>query len=139
MKKNLLLLIFTFCVAISETSAQSHTYVNNSIPVSTQSNNGRYEFIQSTNNTSHAFLLDKFTGDVWRYRIVKKEFDKLNIEQPDSVDTGKTNYQLYISAENNSMCFLLNIHTGQMWRYTFSDGEKMFRKMAMPWKANNEK
>jgi hypothetical protein len=84
-------------------------------------------------------LLDKFTGDVWRYRIAKKEFDKLNIEQPDSVDTGKTNYQLYISAENNSMCFLLNIHTGQMWRYTFSDGEKMFRKMAMPWKANNEK
>lgn len=138
MKKFLSLLIFTLCVAISEASAQSYTYVNNSIPVSTQSNNGRYEFIQSTNNNSHAFLLDKFTGDVWKYRIVRKEFDKLNIEQPDSVDTNKVNYQLYISAENNSMCFLLNIHTGQMWRYTFSDGEKIFRKMTMPWEINEE-
>lgn len=136
MKKLLTLLAFVLCVAGYEASAQTYTYVDNSVPVSTQSNDGRYEFIQSTNNNSHAFLLDKFTGDVWRYRILKKEFEKLNREQPDSVVADKVNYQMYISAENNSMCFLLNIHTGQMWRYTSYDGT--FIKMTMPWETINE-
>lgn len=122
-------------ISICEVYAQSYsTYVSNSVPVSTESNNGRYEFIQSTNNSSHAFLIDKYTGNVWRYKILKKEFERLEREQPDSVSIDRINYQMYISAENSSMCFLLNIHTGDMWRYTSNIGEKTFKKMEMPWK-----
>ena len=77
MKKILILIIAAFYLTIVEASAQNYTFVDSSVPVSTQSNNGRYEFIQSTNNSSHAFLLDKFTGEVWRYRIGRKEFEKL--------------------------------------------------------------
>ena len=73
------------------------------------------------------------TGQVWRYRIGKKEFEELKIEDPDSVVPDKVNYQMYISGENNSMCFLLNVHTGQMWRYMFKDGERTFNKLTMPW------
>jgi len=102
--------------------------------VSTESNSGRYEFIQSTNNSSHAFLIDKYTGNVWRYKILKKEFERLEREQPDSISIDRINYQMYISAENSSMCFLLNIHTGDMWRYTSNIGEKTFKKMEIPWK-----
>ena len=133
MKKILILIIAAFYLTIVEASAQNYTFVDSSVPVSTQSNNGRYEFIQSTNNSSHAFLLDKFTGEVWRYRIGRKEFEKLNREQQDNVVADKINFQMYISSENSSMCFLLNIHTGQMWRYTSSDGKKTFKKMTMPW------
>lgn len=133
MKKILILIIAAFYLTIVEASAQNYTFVDSSVPVSTQSNNGRYEFIQSTNNSSHAFLLDKFTGEVWRYRIGRKEFEKLHREQPDNVVADKINFQMYISSENSSMCFLLNIHTGQMWRYTSSDGKKTFKKMTMPW------
>ncbi|MBQ3536673.1 MAG: hypothetical protein IJA57_07950 [Alistipes sp.] len=134
-----ILLIFMFCSSINEVAAQSYTYVDNSVPVSTQSNNGRYEFIQSTNDSSHAFLLDKFSGCVWRYRIGKKRFEELKREQPDSVIADRINYQMYISAENYSMCFLLNVHTGEMWRYASNEGEKTFTKMIMPWDIKDNK
>lgn len=135
MKRLFLLIAFAMCISICEVYAQSYrTYVSNSVPVSTESNSGRYEFIQSTNNSSHAFLIDKYTGNVWKYKILKKEFERLEREQPDSVSIDRINYQMYISAENSSMCFLLNIHTGDMWRYTSNIGEKTFKKMEMPWK-----
>lgn len=135
MKRLFLLIVFAMCISICEVYAQSYsTYVSNSVPVSTESNSGRYEFIQSTNNSSHAFLIDKYTGNVWKYKILKREFERLEREQPDSVSIDRINYQMYISAENSSMCFLLNIHTGDMWRYTSNIGEKTFKKMEMPWK-----
>jgi hypothetical protein len=86
-------------------------------------------------NSTHAFLIDKFTGRVWRYRILKKEFDEIEREQPDTVSEDRVNYQLYMSGENNSMCFLLNVHTGEMWRYAFKEGGKTFTKMVMPWET----
>ena len=64
---------------------------------------------------------------------LKKEFDEIVREEPDTVNEEQVNYQLYMSGENNSMCFLLNVHTGEMWRYGSKDGEKTFKKMDMPW------
>ena len=139
MKKLMTLLIMCLCcsvfVAKAQTYVSTHTNVavDTSSPVSTQLSNVRYEFVQSTLNTSHAFLIDKFTGRVWRYRILKKEFDEIMREEPDTVNVEQVNYQLYMSGENNSMCFLLNVHTGEMWRYGLKDGEKTFKRMEMPW------
>lgn len=116
-----------------EASAQTNVSVDTSIPVSTQLIDVRYEFIQSTQNNFQAFLLDKYTGQIWKYRIGKKDFEELKIEDPDSAVPDKVNYQMYISGKNNSMCFLLNVHTGQMWRYMFKDGEWAFNKLTMPW------
>lgn len=133
MKRTLILLILILYFCAYNAKGQSYVVASNSVPVTTQSNNGRYEFVQSTNNSTHAFLLDKFTGNVWRYKIVKKEFEELKREDPDCAIADKINYQIYISAENGSMCFLLNIHTGEMWRYSSGGGEKVFKKMSMPW------
>ena len=133
MKRLISILLLTFVCSVLKTYAQTNVSVDTSVPVSTQISNVRYEFIQSTQNNLHAFLLDKFTGQVWRYKIVKKEFEELKREKPDIVIPDKVNYQMYISADNNSMCFLLNVHTGQMWRYIYKDGERIFRKMDMPW------
>lgn len=116
-----------------EAKAQTNVSVDTDIPVSTQLSNVRFEFIQSTQNNFQAFLLDKYTGQVWRYKIGKKEFEELTREDPDNVDPDKVNYQMYISGDNNSMCFLLNVHTGQMWRYMFKAGERTFQKLSMPW------
>ena len=134
MKRILILFLYlaTICFGY-EAKAQTNVSVDASIPVSTQLSDVRFEFIQSTQNTFHAFLLDKYTGQVWRYKIGKKEFDELKREDPDTVVPDRVNYQMYISGENNSMCFLLNVHTGQMWRYMFKDGERTFRKLTMPW------
>ena len=139
MKRLLTILIMCFCCSIFGAKAQTYVStstnvsVDTSSPVSTQLSNVRYEFVQSTLNTSHAFLIDKYTGRVWRYRILKKEFDEIVREEPDTVNESQVNYQLYMSGENNSMCFLLNVHTGEMWRYGFKEGEKTFKKMTMPW------
>lgn len=137
--KNIIIAILSLCISGAMSNAQNYTNVSvsNTTPVSTHLENVRYEFVQSTLNASHAFLIDKHTGDVWRYRILKKEFDKIEREEPDTVDTEKVNYQLYMSGDNNSMCFLLNIHTGQMWRYASKDGEKTFKRMEMPWGSND--
>lgn len=124
--------IILFCFGF-DAKAQTNVSVDTSIPVSTQLSEVRFEFIQSTQNHSQAFLLDKYTGQVWRYKIAKKEFEELKREDPDTVVPDKVNYQMYISSENNSMCFLLNVHTGQMWRYVYKDGERTFHKLVMPW------
>mgnify|MGYP003290136847 CR=1 FL=1 len=107
--------------------------VSKAIPVSTQVTDARYEFIQSTISSSQAFLLDKYTGQVWRYVSKKKEFEELEREDPDTVAPDKVNYQLYLSSESSSICFLLNIHTGEIWRYLKNSGERSFQKMKMPW------
>ena len=134
MKRILTILASIIALSFSyEANAQTNVSVDTSIPVSTQLSDVRFEFIQSTQNDFQAFLLDKYTGQVWRYRIGKKEFEELKVEDPETAVPDKVNYQMYISGENNSMCFLLNVHTGQMWRYMFKDGERTFHKLAMPW------
>ena len=124
------------CFAYS-TQAQTVTKtterVSRAIPVSTQVSDARYEFIQSTISSSQAFLLDKYTGQVWRYVSKKKGFEELEREDPDAVVLDKVNYQLYLSSESSSICFLLNVHTGDIWRYIKASGERTFRKMTMPW------
>lgn len=133
MKKLITTLIVCLCCSVFGAMAQNSVYVDTAVPVSSELTNVRYEFVQSTQNNLHAFLLDKYSGRVWRYRIAKKEFVEIEVEDADAVDTTQVNYQLYMSAENNSMCFLLNVHTGNMWRYYSKDGERTFSKMAMPW------
>ncbi len=134
MKRNLIILISLIMLCFGfEAKAQTDVSVDTSMPVSTQLSDVRFEFIQSTQNNFQAFLLDKYTGQVWRYKIAKKEFEELKRENPDTVVPDKVNYQMYISGDNNSMCFLLNVHTGQMWRYIFKDGERTFQKLSMPW------
>ena len=143
MKRLLTILIMCLCCSIFGAKAQTYVSTSTNVsldtssPVSTQLSNVRYEFVQSTLNTSHAFLIDKYTGRVWRYRILKKEFDEIVREEPDTVSEDRVNYQLYMSGENNSMCFLLNVHTGKMWRYAFKEGGKTFTKMVMPWHNND--
>ena len=139
MKKLITILIACFCCSVFGAKAQTYVStstnvsVDTSTPVTSQLSNVRYEFVKSTLNSTHAFLIDKYTGRVWRYRILKKEFDEIVREEPDTVNEEQVNYQLYMSGENNSMCFLLNVHTGEMWRYGSKDGEKTFKKMDMPW------
>ena len=77
MKRILILLILILCFHISDAVGQSFVVASNPAPVTTQLNDGRYEFIQSPVNSSLHFLLDKFTGNVWRYKMSKDEFDEL--------------------------------------------------------------
>lgn len=135
MNKNLVILILCL-MAVITLEAQSYSNyvsVSNSSAVSTQLIDVRYEFVQSSANSSLAFLVDKYTGKVWKYRILKKEFEEIMKETDEVVDTTQVNYQLYMSGENSHMCFLLNVHTGQMWRYSTKEGNKKFMKMSMPW------
>ena len=134
MKKILIALAF-YLISIISLNAQNYSnYVSvSNAAVSTQLIDVRYEFIQSSANSSLAFLVDKYTGTVWKYRILKKEFEEINKETDEAVDTTQVNYQLYMSGENSHMCFLLNVHTGQMWRYSTKEGNKQFMKMSMPW------
>ena len=90
--------------------------VGSESPVSTQITDVRYEFVQSQLNSNLAFLVDKYTGNVWKYKNKRKGFETIERIQPDIVDTTKVNYQLYMSSAISSMCFLLNVHTGEMWR-----------------------
>ena len=133
MKKQIIILIVIFSCSLSVVKAVTPVEVDMSFPVSTQLDNVRYEFIQSVKNSNRAFLLDKYTGKVWRYRVMRKEFEEMTREEPDNVVADKVNYQMYISGDNSSMCFLLNVHTGEMWRYVWKDSVRVFEKMEMPW------
>lgn len=133
MKKQIFTLIVFVCCFLLSIKAQTPVSVDVSFPISTKLDNARYEFIQSVKDSNRAFLLDKYTGKVWRYRVIRKEFEEMTREQPDEVVGDKVNYQMYISGENSSMCFLLNIHTGEMWRYVWKDSVRIFEKMKMPW------
>ena len=129
MKRIATIMMMCFCCYVF---GATNTDCDTPSSVSTQLANVRYEFVQSPMNLLHAFLVDKYEGRVWRYRIMKKEFEEIARDEPDSVKAGQVNYQLYIG-EDNTMCFLLNVHTGEMWRYGSKDGEKTFKKMTMPW------
>lgn len=134
MKKQILILIVIVCCFLFDVKAQtSFVSVDTTFPISTKLDNARYEFIQSVKDSNRAFLLDKYTGKVWRYRVIRKEFEEMTREQPDEVVADKVNYQMYISGDNSSMCFLLNVHTGEMWRYVWKDAVRTFEKMKMPW------
>lgn len=135
MNKNLVILILCLMAVITLEAQNYSNYVSvsNSAAVSTQLIDVRYEFVQSSANSSLAFFVDKYTGKVWKYRILKKEFEEIMNETDEQVDTTQVNYQLYMSGENSHMCFLLNVHTGQMWRYSTKEGNKKFLKMSMPW------
>ena len=93
-------------------------------------------YISLTNCTELQRSLDKYTGNVWKYKNKKKGFETIERKNPDMVDTTKVNYQLYMSAEISSMCFLLNVHTGEMWRFEYDD--KTFEKIEMPWETKKE-
>lgn len=137
MKRFIVITVILLFCSLSA-SAQSITYIGTHSPVSTQSSDARYEFIQSTSNSSQAFLIDKYTGKVWRYKIGKKTLEEILIDDADKMTPDKVNYQLYISSSNSSMCFLLNVHTGNMWRYASQEGEKTFKKIDMPWENRTE-
>ncbi len=138
MKKLLVILTIFLCCSAFEVKAQTYIVATSDTPPSsTQISNVRYEFVQYS---SMSFLVDKYTGDVWRYRNKKKGFETIERDNPDSVDVSRENYQLYISSEISYVCFLLNVHTGEMWRYTSTEGggEKRFVKIEMPWEAKKE-
>ena len=140
MKKLLVILTIFLCCSAFEVKAQMVYAVGagSESPVSTQLADVRYEFIQSQLNSNLAFLVDKYTGNVWKYKNKKKGFETIERKNPDMVDTTKVNYQLYMSAEISSMCFLLNVHTGEMWRYISVDGNRTFEKIEMPWDVKKE-
>jgi hypothetical protein len=135
MKRILMILPFVlYCMAF-EAKAQFVYAIGDSgrSAVSTQLSDVRYEFVQAPTNSSQAFLVDKYEGNVWKYKGKRKGFEEIARDDRDVVDTTKVNYQLYISATDSSQCFLLNVHTGEMWRY--GDGEeggKTFIKLEMP-------
>lgn len=134
MKKVVFVALICLCFVCDKSLAQTFpVIVNSSSPVSSNISSARYEFVQSELTPSYAFLVDKFTGKVWRYKIGGKKFEEIKRAETDSVDVNQVNYQLYMSGNNASMCFLLNIHTGHLWRYASQDGEKIFYKMSMPW------
>lgn len=136
MKKFLCTLAVCVGCATFSLSAQVITFpVSSPSPVNTQVANARYEFIQSNVNTAYAFLLDKYTGDVWRYKISNRKFEKISKEGSDRVDVSQVNYQIYMSGDNKAECFLLNIHTGQVWQYESGNKDKVFEMIAMPWAA----
>ena len=74
MKKLLVILTMLLCCSAFEVKAQTYTttlVATSSPPLSTKISNVRYEFVQYS---SMSFLVDKYTGDVWRYRKYKKGF-----------------------------------------------------------------
>ena len=138
MKRILTICATVLCLCLThEAQAQTETktevQVSRPFPVSTQVTDGRYEFIQSTINSSQAFLLDKYSGDVWKYLPKRKEFEKIVREHPDTPVPDRVNYQIYLSSKSSSICFLLNAHTGETWRYVKDLGSWRFRKITMPW------
>ena len=52
-------------ISLNAQSYSNYVSVSNSAAVSTQLIDVRYEFIQSSANSSLAFLIDKYTGTVW--------------------------------------------------------------------------
>ena len=138
MKRFLMILSFGLCCITFEANAQFVYAIGDSgrSAVSTQLSDVRYEFVQAPTNSSQAFLVDKYEGNVWKYKGKRKGFEEIARDNRDVVDVSKVNYQLYISATDSSQCFLLNVHTGEMGRYgDGEDGGKAFTKLEMPFLA----
>ena len=122
------LLLFGVFVLGSEVKAQD--VVRYQIPISTNINDGRFEFISSTKFAEQAFLLDKYSGKVWR-KTGRGTLQLVSVEKLVAVEADKINFQLYM--DNTNDCFLLNIHTGELWQYCIDKLTNwVFKKLEMP-------
>ena len=121
----LLLGLQIFC-----TKAVAQDEVKYQIPISTNINDGRFEFISSTKFAEQAFLLDKYSGKVWR-KTGRGTLQLVSVEELVAVEADKINFQLYM--DNTNDCFLLNIHTGELWQYRIDKLTNwVFKKLEMP-------
>ena len=109
--KMVILLLGMFVLG-GEVKAQD--VVKYQIPISTNINDGRFEFVSSTKFSVQAFLLDKYSGRVWR-KTGRGTLQQVSVEELVAVEADKINFQLYM--DNTNDCFLLNIHTGELWQY----------------------
>lgn len=73
MKKLLVILTMLLCCSAFEVKAQMVYALGGGAPVSTQFTDVRYEFVQSQQIPNMAFLIDKYTGNVWRYMSKKRD------------------------------------------------------------------
>ena len=130
------LLLFGIFVLGGEVKAQS--VVRSQVPVSTNVNDGRFEFIRSTEFLEKTFLLDKYTGKVWR-RTGRGTLEQLPVEGLAHVEAERICFQLYMDNSVANDCFLLNIHTGELWEYHIEKlTNRMFRRLEMPAELKKE-
>ena len=121
------LLLFGVFVLGSEVKAQD--VVRYQIPISTNINDGRFEVISSTKFAEQAFLLDKYSGKVWR-KTGRGTLQQVSVEGLVAMEADKINFQLYM--DNTNDCFLLNIHTGELWQYRIDKLTSwVFKKLEM--------
>ena len=121
------LLLFGVFVLGSEVKAQD--VVRYQIPISTNINDGRFEVISSTKFAEQAFLLDKYSGKVWR-KTGRGTLQQVSVEELVAMEADKINFQLYM--DNTNDCFLLNIHTGELWQYRIDKLTSwVFKKLEM--------
>lgn len=137
LKKEIILIVL-LCSSFFVAQAQVYPTISlNGTPSSqTQLNSARFEFVQSSDG-SLSFLIDKYSGNVWRYK--NNNFNEVMRYSIGQVDSTILNYQMYISGSGSNECFLINIHTGEMWRYGKNPyGDKAFLKLDMPWEDKNK-
>ena len=137
LKKEIILIVL-LCSLFFAAQAQVYPTISlNGTPTSqTQLNSARFEFVQSSDG-SLSFLIDKYSGNVWRYK--NNNFNEVMRYSIGQVDSTILNYQMYISGSGSNECFLINIHTGEMWRYGKNPyGDKAFLKLDMPWEDKNK-
>jgi hypothetical protein len=124
----LVILLLGMFVLGGEVKAQD--IVKYQIPISTHINDGRFEFVSSTKFSVQAFLLDKYSGKVWR-KTGRGTLQQVSVEGLVAVEADKINFQLYM--DNTNDCFLLNIHTGELWQYSIDKLTNwVFKKLEMP-------
>jgi hypothetical protein len=128
MKKLLVCFLMLFCIVPSFADDVQ-------IPVSTSTESGRFEFIQSTIARRISFMLDKYTGRVWQMVQISKQgeigFAPIPKDIPSTdAKSEKINYQLYMSGTALKDCFLLNINTGEVWQLVEDkDEELLFQRI----------
>jgi hypothetical protein len=124
----MVILLLGMFVLGEEVKAQD--VVKNQIPISTNINDGRFEFVSSTKFSVQAFLLDKYSGRVWR-KTGRGTLQQVSVEDLVAVEADKINFQLYM--DNTNDCFLLNIHTGELWQYRIDKlANWVFKKLEIP-------
>ncbi len=124
----LVILLLGMFVLGGEVKAQD--IVKYQIPISTHINDGRFEFVSSTKFSEQAFLLDKYSGKVWR-KTFRGTLQQVSVEGLVAVEADKVNFQLYM--DNTNDCFLLNIHTGELWQYRIDKlANWVFKKLEIP-------
>lgn len=109
MKKLITILIMCFCCSVFGAKAQE---VQASDYYTTTLNDARFEFLSSDNFDS--YLLDKYTGKVWRKE--KDTFVEIEIKDAPSDTSNQVTFQLYLQ-RNNVIVRLLNVRTGEVWDF----------------------